>query len=627
MNKNHNVNIDAEEINTLSSDNPDKIGNGKINRKVKTYNFRRPDKFAKDQIRTMQMMHETFSRLTTTSLSALLKALVSVHVKAVDQLTYEEFVRSIPNPTTIGIIDMNPIKAPAVLELDPSISFAMLDVISGGKGETDHIIRQHSEIELKILERIFVTMCGNIAKSWSNVLPLKPGLIKFETNPQFAQVVPPNDMIILVCMEIRVQGTYGMLNFCIPYITIHPILHKLTAKYWYSPIGNRKGLSPEMDINNLNVNSEVYFETEKISLKNLNIIKKGTLIKLPEYGEGICHLDAGGNTLYRMKQKRDKKNKLLTPSVFEIIKQKKYLKEEIENFNEQIKDNIPAIKAMLAEFESAIKEKINQLDKKINGISIAKTEMSYLPENVEEKERYENPVIPSDIQNRPLEFIQHSDVEELARLLSAELPQVTAMILSCLESGIAGSILSSFDEKLQIDISERVANIRPFHAKVLEKVAEVLKAKLRLPDTSEIAPSNGIYKISEILNASSRSAERNIIGALKKKNPEMAEDIQSSMFLFENILLFDNQSIKLILENIQIADLLTALKTADTSLQELFFRNIQDKDLAAFKEKFGKQERIRLSEVEAAQQRIIHVIREMEESGEIDIIRDGDIAE
>ena len=101
-------------------------------RKIKIYDFRRPDKFSKDQIRTVSIMHETFARLTTTSLSAQLRCLINVHVASVDQLTYEEFIRSIPNHTTLGIINMDPLKGSAVLEIDPSITFSIIDRLFGG---------------------------------------------------------------------------------------------------------------------------------------------------------------------------------------------------------------------------------------------------------------------------------------------------------------------------------------------------------------------------------------------------------------------------------------------------------------------------------------------------------------
>ncbi len=596
--------------------------------KIKTYDFRRPDKFSKDQIRTIQMMHETFARLATTTLSASLKALVSFHVVSVDQLTYEEFVRSIPNPTNLGVISMEPLRGYAVLELDPVIAFAMIDALSGGNGEAAFLTREITDIELRLMEGIFVRTAGNIRQSWSNVADIKPRLNNIETNPQFAQVVPPNDMIVLTTLKVKVWDTEGMFNICIPYITIEPIMYKLCAKYWYSSMRTREGVPAEMDIKKLDVDTDVYFECDKMSLTELNKIKKNTLIRLPDYEDGMCYLNAGGNTLYKMKQKQDMRNKPVKPFSFDIMKQKEPLfKKDVCSLEASIKekpdfqDSIPVIKSLLNNFESTIKEKINHLDKKI---SISKTEAPYRPDNGEENMSYKNNIAPV-IQNHPLSFIRHTDIEDLSSLLSGEHPQVIAMILSCLDPGISGPLLSSFDESLQIELSERIANIRSFPSIILQEAAKVLEAKLRKPNTTEITQSNGIHKISEILNVTSRSAEKNIIGALKKKNPALAEDIQSDMYIFENISMLDDDAIKLILGKIKKDDLLIALKTVDSPLQDLFFRNMSEKDMTAFREEFNNLNRIRLSEVEAAQQKIINIIREMEESGEIDIVRDGDV--
>lgn len=213
-------------------------------KKVKIYDFKRPDKFSKDQIRTLQMMHETFARLATTGLSAQLRALVHVHVAAVDQLTYEEFIRSIPNPTTLAVINMDPLRGSAILEIDPSISFTIIDRLFGGKGETAKISRELSEIEMSVMEGIIVRILGNMREAWSTVIDLRPRLGNIETNPQFAQVVPPNDIVVLINLETKIGEVEGLTNLCIPYITIEPIINKLSAQYWYSSI--RKG---ELDEN------------------------------------------------------------------------------------------------------------------------------------------------------------------------------------------------------------------------------------------------------------------------------------------------------------------------------------------------------------------------------------------
>lgn len=216
-------------------------------RKIKIYDFKRPDKFSKEQIRTVSIMHETFARLTTTSLSANLRSLVHVHVASVDQLTYEEFIRSIPNPTTLAVINMDPLKGSAVLEIDPSVTFSIIERLFGGKGEGAKINRDLSDIEQSVMEGIIVRVLGNMREAWSQVIDLRPRLGQIETNPQFAQIVPPTEMVVLVTLETKVGEVEGMMNFCIPYLTIEPIISKLSAQYWYSSV--RRGTTTE----NLNI--------------------------------------------------------------------------------------------------------------------------------------------------------------------------------------------------------------------------------------------------------------------------------------------------------------------------------------------------------------------------------------
>ncbi|MBN2040987.1 MAG: flagellar motor switch protein FliM [Spirochaetes bacterium] len=273
-------------------------------RKVKIYDFRRPDKFSKDQIRTLQMMHETFARLTTTALSAQLRALVSVHVASVDQLTYEEFVRSIPNPTTLAVINMDPLKGSGVLEIDPSITFTIIDKLFGGIGESSRITRELTDIELSVMEGIIVRILGNLREAWSNVIDLRPRLGNIETNPQFAQIVPPNDMVVLITLETKVGEVEGMTNLCIPYITIEPIISKLSAQYWYSSI--RKGTTDE----NLaiiqgrleNVELQVVAEIGEVPITMQEVLNLtvGDVIKLPDTKiNSDMTLKVGGRKKYK----------------------------------------------------------------------------------------------------------------------------------------------------------------------------------------------------------------------------------------------------------------------------------------------------------------------------------------
>lgn len=205
-------------------------------RKIKIYDFKRPDKFSKEQIRTISMMHETFARLSTTSLSAQLRSIVHVHVASVDQLTYEEFIRSIPTPTTLAVINMDPLKGSAILEIDPAITFSMIDRLFGGTGQGTKVQRDLTDIEQSVMEGIIVRILANMREAWTQVIDLRPRLAQIETNPQFAQIVAPSEMVVLVTLETKVGDEEGMMNFCIPYITIEPIISKLSSQFWFSSI-------------------------------------------------------------------------------------------------------------------------------------------------------------------------------------------------------------------------------------------------------------------------------------------------------------------------------------------------------------------------------------------------------
>ncbi len=259
-------------------------------RKIKIYDFKRPDKFSKEQIRTVSIMHETFARLTTTAMSAQLRSLVNVHVASVDQLTYEEFIRSIPNPTTLGIINMDPLKGSAVLEIDPAITFSIIDRLFGGKGEGTKVNRDLSDIEQSVMENIIVRILGNLREAWSQVIDLRPRLGQIETNPQFAQIVPPTEMVVLVTLETKVGEVEGMMNFCIPYLTIEPIISKLSAQYMYSSVRsggtteNLNILKERLSMIGITVSAEI--GTMNLTVRDLLSLQRGDVIRLSDVRTG-----------------------------------------------------------------------------------------------------------------------------------------------------------------------------------------------------------------------------------------------------------------------------------------------------------------------------------------------------
>lgn len=255
-------------------------------KKIKIYDFKRPDKFSKEQIRTVQSMYEAFSRLTTTGLSAYLRSLVQVHVASVDQLTYEEFIRSIPNPTTLAVVNMDPLKGSAILEVDPAVTFTIIDRLFGGPGEQTKLQRDLSDIESQVMEGIIVRILGNMREAWNQVIDLRPRLGQIETNPQFAQIVPPTEMVILITLETKLGNVEGMMNFCIPFRTLEPIISKLSAQYWYSSV--RRGATNENlttlkeRMSTIRVPVVAVIGKMDLSVQEVLNLSVGDLIRLPD---------------------------------------------------------------------------------------------------------------------------------------------------------------------------------------------------------------------------------------------------------------------------------------------------------------------------------------------------------
>jgi len=216
-------------------------------KKIKIYDFKRPDKFSKDQIRTLYMLHEHFARLMNTYLSGSLRTIVHIDVASVDQLTYEEFIRSLPNPSVIGVFKMAPLKGNAILELNPNIVFSIIDRLFGGPGLPPAKTRALTDIEDAIIRRVINKTLECFQEAWKQVVVIEPKLEMIETNPQFTQIVPPNDMVVIITLHIKIGQAEGLVNLCIPYLVVEPIMSKLTTTYWVASSTNKHGLPEHSD--------------------------------------------------------------------------------------------------------------------------------------------------------------------------------------------------------------------------------------------------------------------------------------------------------------------------------------------------------------------------------------------
>lgn len=291
-------------LNALSSGEVDvhEIKEESEEKKIKKYDFRNPQKIAKDQLRTLEIIHDNFGRLIQTFLSGYLRAPVKISVLTVDQYAYSEFSNAISNPAFLSIINFQPLTGQVIMDLSSNIAFAIIDRLLGGVGENVSNIRSFTEIELTLLKKIVNRMISFIVEAWSNVIKLEPYLEKIETNSQFAQIVSPNETVALITLNMSIGEIEGMMNICIPHIVIEPILNKLSTKFWFST--SRKDITKndvkliEKRVKNVNVEVAAILGSSYITVGEILNLQVKDVIKLDTNIKDGVKVRVGSNYKY-----------------------------------------------------------------------------------------------------------------------------------------------------------------------------------------------------------------------------------------------------------------------------------------------------------------------------------------
>ena len=207
---------------------------GEDEKQVKNYDFSRPTKFSKEHLRTLEIIFEHYSRLISTNLPVYLRKNVQVSVASSETVTFSEFSNALSNPSVLGIVNFAPLNGNIIIEIATNLCYTMLDRMLGGSGQPLEKSRDFSDIELTILQKLLVMFTQLMREPWKNVVEISPVLSRLETNPQFAQVIAPSDMIAIVTLNMKIGDVEGMGNICLPFFTLEDVMDKLNTKYWFS---------------------------------------------------------------------------------------------------------------------------------------------------------------------------------------------------------------------------------------------------------------------------------------------------------------------------------------------------------------------------------------------------------
>jgi len=292
-------------------------------KKIRTYDFLRPQKFSKEQQRTVQMIHENFARSMSTYLSGKLRSFTSVSVVGIDQLTYDEYMKSIGNPSFITVFTAREFAGSVILNTSLEIFYGILDVLLGGPGETGDVKRIPTEIEIGIIKKEIVNILTSLSQAWASIHPFIPVVESTETNPQFVQIVPSSEMVLAITFFVSFGKVEGYMSLCWPSSVIEPIGEKLTTQSWFKV--KQKEITQE-HIENLKENLQktkvevnaVIGETV-LTLGEILMLEVGDVIRLKEHYDEPIKIEINGRLKFLGKPGQYKGNYAV--KVTDVIKE------------------------------------------------------------------------------------------------------------------------------------------------------------------------------------------------------------------------------------------------------------------------------------------------------------------
>ncbi|MCL1936553.1 MAG: flagellar motor switch protein FliM [Defluviitaleaceae bacterium] len=274
--------------------------NNSLEKKSSTsnYNFSRPSKFNREQLKTLEVIFDSYGRELTSFLTGYLRSNIEIEIVNSEQITYRDFSISLSNPTIIFIVDFEPFKGSIIVEMTTNIGYAIIDRVLGGAGVPIETIREISDIEKVLLERVFNQMLSYMPEAWAIVTAINPKLNQTETNVQFAQIIPPNEMTALVNLSVTVGETKGFLNFCIPHLVIEPISQKLSSTNWFSSNSDTDNMHMykeqlEEKLENTFVDISAVVGRTNIMVSEFVKLQVGDLIQLDSYANSNLSVMVG----------------------------------------------------------------------------------------------------------------------------------------------------------------------------------------------------------------------------------------------------------------------------------------------------------------------------------------------
>jgi len=292
---------------------PSDIEKDEENIKIKNYDFKRPQKFSKDVIRAVEVIHDNYARIVSNYLTAQLRSNVKVKIESVEQITYEEFIHSIPSTTVLNLFRMPPLDGQIILETNEEFVLRIFDVLAGGSGDKKPKFKELTDIEKNIIKHVNQEMISKLKLAWEDVMEVEPILDSIETNPALNQILAPNEPVALVTFSVDMFDTSLLINICIPYLSIEKVLDNLVIKNWLSTTDNEQGEEVKANINktikNVDVAMKAVLGETKISVNDFLNLFTGDIVTLDRSYDSTVDIYVEDELLFKAKPGLKGKNK------------------------------------------------------------------------------------------------------------------------------------------------------------------------------------------------------------------------------------------------------------------------------------------------------------------------------
>lgn len=322
-------------------------------RQVTLYDFKRPNRVSKEQLRAFRGVHDKMARSLASQISAIMRSIVEIQLHSVDQMTYGEFLMSLPNPTSFNVFSVKPLEGSGVIEINPSIAFPMLDRLLGGKGEPFDASREFSDIELSLFETILRVMMSTLKEAWGPVMDIYPTIESKESSPNVVQIVAQNEIVVMVVMEIIIGHSSGMMNICYPVIALEPVLPKLASRdLMLNETSSKKSRNTELQIllGGAKVDIEANLGNADLTMADILEIQVGDVLRLSSAADDIVTVSVDGKERFRGEIGLRRFRKSI--SITEVIDtERDAVKRALEKFEKERKDKIFGVREIIDDIE------------------------------------------------------------------------------------------------------------------------------------------------------------------------------------------------------------------------------------------------------------------------------------